>query len=153
MVEVPKIDVICEHAIISEAITKDVVGLGVALDAVAVLPVEGLEAEVVVIVGGPPVQGLGDDNTELSHLELDLLADVRHDLANCLRNHLLKDLWLSLGLKLSFPTYLVGVEGRDTPGLRRGLVHRILLVVFHNLRYLDHLLEILGNILLVIDTD
>lgn len=54
---------ICEHAIISQAVTKDVVGLGVALDAVAILPVEGLEAEVVVIVRGPPVQGLGDDDT------------------------------------------------------------------------------------------
>ena len=71
-----------EHAIISKTVPKDIVGLSVALDAVAILPIESLEAKVVVVMGGPPVEGLSDDDPELAHLELDLLANICHDLSN-----------------------------------------------------------------------
>ena len=77
-----------EHAVISESISEDVVWLCVALDAVAVLPVESLEAQVVVIVGGPPVERLCDDDAKVPHLELDLLADIGHDFTDRLWNHL-----------------------------------------------------------------
>lgn len=55
LVKVSEVYVIREHAIISKPVTKDIVSLRVALDAIAVLPVESLKAEVVVIVRSPPV--------------------------------------------------------------------------------------------------
>ena len=80
-----------EHAIIWEA--KNIV-------AISLLPffIEVLEAEIIVIKGGPSNKRLLDYDSKLAHFENDLVADVIHYLLDGVRNHLLQNFRLGLNL-------------------------------------------------------
>lgn len=175
LIQVAQIDVVGEHAIVPETQPE-----GAALDqvlAVCILAAEVVEAEAVVVHGGPSEQRLLDDDAQVLHFGKDLLTDALHDLAYDLsdhvpeeaRLHLLLQLVLQLCshgqsqdlavvlvllLRLAASFARLAVEAVKLCGTLHRLAagtERVKVVIAHKLANGDHLVKVLGHILLPVD--